>query len=91
MADAGFDFAVWFVHGIGQQKQGETLSTAGLALVEWLQRQPGNQVEVVWARLKTRGSEPARANVEGQLGERNIRFLTSTKSSQSGLVMSSAS
>lgn len=67
------DLGVLFVHGIGQQKQGQTLVEAGDALVSWLRRWIVGGYNVVQVRetiLKTSGEAPAHStlslNIPGQ-------------------------
>ena len=59
------DFGVLFVHGIGQQKSGETLHATAGPLLAWLSR---NQVEF----------ESAKTVLKPGTGERAITELTWT-------------
>jgi hypothetical protein len=77
--DPRVDAGVLLIHGIGEQREGETLQSAVSAFVEWMQKHlPGSQAALEWTCLKPSlrfSDTPASALVSVASGQGRQRLL----------------
>jgi hypothetical protein len=72
------EIGILFVHGIGKQAQGETLLSAASPLIAWLQKEPGNSLEIESVYLRPGrdlSDPPAHAFVRGEVNDHPVRIL----------------